>query len=76
MLAADVVVAGGGVAGLLIGSALAPHCSVVLLEQSDDLPQNKYWLTDEKAVTENPQIASCIDRRYVMFYKLCDDDWE
>ena len=64
MLAADVVVAGGGVAGLLIGSALAPHGSVVLLEQSDDLPQNKYWLTDEKSVNENPQIASCIDRRY------------
>ena len=64
MLAADVVVAGAGVSGLLIATALAPHCSVVLLEQSDCLPQNKYWLTDEKALSESPHLAACVDRRY------------
>lgn len=32
MLSADVAVAGGGVSGLPIASALAPQCSVVLLE--------------------------------------------
>jgi len=64
MVATDVVVAGGGVSGLLIATALAPHCSVVLLEQSDCLPQNKYWLTDEKALTENPHLSACVDRRY------------
>ena len=42
MLSADVVVAGGGAAGLLIASALAPTCSVLLVEQSDNLPRNKY----------------------------------
>src|SRR5580658_887776 len=64
MVASDVVVAGGGVSGLLIATALAPQCSVVLLEQSDHLPQNKYWLTDEKALGENQDLAACVDRRY------------
>lgn len=64
MLAVDAVVAGGGVSGLLIASALAPHCSVVLLEQSAKLPRNKYWLTDEKATSLNPRLADCVDSRY------------
>jgi flavin-dependent dehydrogenase len=64
MLTADVVVAGGGVSGLLIATALAPQCSVVLLEQSESIPQNKYWLTDERAATQNPQFAHCTDRYY------------
>ena len=64
MLNSDVVVAGGGVSGLLIASALAPHCSIVLLEQSASLPRNKYWLTDEKAASQNPDLADCIDKRY------------
>src|SRR5258707_3578379 len=64
MLAADVVVAGGGVSGLLIASALAPECSLILLEQSENLPRNKYWLTDEDAVNKNPSLEPCVDRRY------------
>ncbi len=64
MLATDVIVAGGGVSGLLIASALAPHCSVVLIEQSGHLPQNKYWLTDEKALQGNPDLVPCVDRCY------------
>ena len=64
MLSTDVVVAGGGVAGLLIASALAPEFSVVLLEQADALPRNKYWLTDADAAEANPDLASCVDMRY------------
>jgi flavin-dependent dehydrogenase len=64
MLSIDVVVAGGGVSGLLIASALAPKCSVLLLEQSDSIPRNKYWLTNEKPVSKNPHFETCIDRRY------------
>ena len=64
MLSADVVVAGGGAAGLLIASALAPACSVLLLEQADELPRNKYWLTSERAARENPLLTHCIDRWY------------
>ena len=64
MLSADVVVAGGGAAGLLLASALAPACSVLLLEQADDLPRNKYWLTSERAARENPHLAHCVDRWY------------
>jgi flavin-dependent dehydrogenase len=64
MLTADVVVAGGGVSGLLIASALAPSSSVILLEQTDEIPRNKYWLTDEQSVTRNVQLKDCVDRRY------------
>jgi flavin-dependent dehydrogenase len=64
MFAADVVVAGGGVSGLLMASALAPEFSVLLVEQCESLPRNKYWLTDEKALTRNPQFKACVNRRY------------
>jgi flavin-dependent dehydrogenase len=64
MISADVVIAGGGVSGLLIASALASKCSVVLLEQHDSVPRNKYWLTHSQAVRENPHLEPCVDRYY------------
>jgi 2-polyprenyl-6-methoxyphenol hydroxylase-like FAD-dependent oxidoreductase len=64
MYSPDVVVAGGGVAGLLIASSLASKFSVILLEQNDSLPQNKYWLTDAKALAVDAQFEACLDRRY------------
>jgi len=64
MLSTDVVVAGGGVSGLLIASALASECSVVLLEQNDSIPRNKYWLTDDRVASQYPSLEVCIDRRY------------
>jgi len=64
MISTDVVIAGGGVAGLLIASALASKCSVVLLEQRDSVPRNKYWLTEEQAAKQNPHLSGCIDRCY------------
>jgi flavin-dependent dehydrogenase len=64
VLFTDVVVAGGGVAGLLIAGALAPRVSVVLIEQTDELPRNKYWLTDEAAATAVPDLQHCIESRY------------
>lgn len=64
MTSTDVVIAGGGVAGLLIASALASKCSVVLLEQRDSVPRNKYWLTEEQAAKQNPHLSGCVDRYY------------
>lgn len=64
MISADIVVAGGGVAGLLIAGALAPKCSVVLIEQRESLPRNKYWLTEEEALKENSHLRGCVDRYY------------
>lgn len=64
MLTTDVVIAGGGVSGLLIASALASKCSVVLLEQRDSVPRNKYWLTEEQAAKQNPHLSGCVDRYY------------
>jgi flavin-dependent dehydrogenase len=64
MLAADVVVAGGGVAGLLIASALGGRVSVIVIEQADALPRNKYWLTDESAAGAVSELRDCIETRY------------
>jgi flavin-dependent dehydrogenase len=64
MISTDVVVAGGGIAGLLIASALAPKFSVVLLEQRESIPCNKYWLTDAETVRKNPQLETCVDSYY------------
>ena len=64
MLSVEIVVAGGGVSGLLIASALASESSVLLLEQCDSVPRNKYWLTDEKAFDKNPQFQTCVDNWY------------
>src|SRR5205085_247190 len=74
MVSVDVVVAGGGVSGLLIASAIAPECSVVLLEQCDVLPRNKYWLTDEKSASKNPHLQGCINRRYDFLDFVAYDD--
>jgi len=64
MLSADVVVAGAGAAGLLIASALSPVCSVIVVEQRDQLPRNKYWLTSGTAAATNPHLAHCVDCTY------------
>ena len=41
MLFADVVLAGGGVSGLLLAGALSKKCSVILIEQKETIPQTK-----------------------------------
>jgi flavin-dependent dehydrogenase len=64
MLQADVVVAGGGIAGLLVAAAFSPEVSVLLLEQADSVPQNKYWLTDADCANTNPDLAVCVESRY------------
>jgi len=73
MLSTDVVVAGGGVAGLLIASALSTKLSVVLLEQNDSLPRNKYWLTDALAAAEDADFSACVDQHYnLLDFVACD----
>ena len=60
----DVVVAGGGISGLLIASELATQLKVILLEQDDKVPRGKYWLSDGESDTVNPAFLPCIDRIY------------
>jgi len=64
MRTADVVVAGGGIAGLLIASELATQLKVVLLEQDENLPRGKYWLSDGESGRVSPAFFPCIDRIY------------
>lgn len=61
---ADVVVLGAGISGLLIGSELARHHDVVILEKAETLPDTKYWLTDQGSVDLNPDLAPAVDSIY------------
>ena len=64
MLSTDVVIAGGGISGLLLASLLGSKYSLVLLEQRESIPRNKYWLTDQVAVEKNPSLRDCVDQEY------------
>ena len=64
MISTDVIVAGGGISGLLIANALASKFSVVLLEQRESIPRNKYWLTDAETVRKNRHLEVCVDSYY------------
>jgi hypothetical protein len=64
MISTDVIVAGGGISGLLIANALASKFSVVLLEQRESIPRNKYWLTDAETVRKNRHLEVCVDNYY------------
>lgn len=64
MISTDVIVAGAGISGLLIASALAQRFSVVLLEQRESIPRNKYWLTDAETVRKNRHLEVCVDTYY------------
>jgi 2-polyprenyl-6-methoxyphenol hydroxylase-like FAD-dependent oxidoreductase len=64
MISTDIIIAGGGISGLLIASALASKFSVVLLEQHDSIPRTKYWLTDAETVRKNCQLETCVDSYY------------
>lgn len=60
----EVAVLGGGIAGLLIASELAREHSVVLIEEKDQVPKTKYWLTDEGSARQNPELNEAIDAHY------------
>lgn len=60
----DIAVLGGGIAGLLIASELAREHAVVLVEEKDQIPKTKYWLTDEGSARQNPDLAGAIDSHY------------
>lgn len=47
-----------------MASAFSPSTHVLLLEQQETIPTNKYWLTDAASARANPDLASCVDRRY------------
>lgn len=61
---ADVVIAGAGVAGLLLASELSRECRVVVLEQAPRLPVTKYWLTSAGSLAANPGLRGCVASLY------------
>lgn len=60
----DVIIAGAGIAGLLIASELSKKHSVLLLERTNRIPQNKYWLTKSDCIAANEDLKGCTDRHY------------
>ena len=60
----DIVIAGCGISGLLLGSELASRCKLLLLERKRTVPRNKYWLTNNRSAENSPDLQGCIDRTY------------
>ncbi len=60
----DVLIAGGGIGGLLLASELSQHARVVLVEAEAQLPRRKYWLTSQRCLSTCRELACCVDREY------------
>ncbi len=71
---ADILIAGSGIAGLLLAAALAPRFSVVVVERRRHVPRNKYWLTDEKSAAKAPSLEACIAARHETLAFIAYDD--
>lgn len=56
----DVVIAGAGVAGLLLASELARSFHVVVVERRSAVPENKYWLTDAASAQIAADLTGCV----------------
>lgn len=60
----EIVVLGGGIAGLLLASELAKRHPVALVEEKAAIPKTKYWLTDSESAARNPHLEQAIDSCY------------
>jgi hypothetical protein len=60
----DIVVLGGGIAGLLLASELSHDHTLLLIEQNDTIPNSKYWMTDRNSTKDIPHLLDCIDMHY------------
>jgi len=72
--AADVIVLGAGVAGLLVAGELAQRHRVLVLEKANRVPETKYWLTDAGCVDANSHLAQAIDSNYSNIAFIAHDD--
>jgi flavin-dependent dehydrogenase len=60
----DVIVAGAGIAGLLLASELSKSYKVLVLESSDKLNTQKFWVTTEVCVHQNRHLEASVDCRF------------
>ncbi len=57
----DIIILGGGISGLLLGSELSKNHSVLIIEKETKIPTNKFWLTKRNCILGNEELKSCID---------------
>ncbi len=67
------IVAGAGVAGLLLASRLSADHSLVLLERQKVVPRNKYWLTSAGSVEATPDLSGSVAVEYDRFDFVASD---
>ena len=61
----DVIIAGAGISGLLLGKDLSKSFSVLILEKSSENQQvSKYWVTPFSCLSINPELSDCVDNTY------------
>jgi len=60
----EVIILGGGVAGLLLASEISKTLDTVVIEKEAEIPLRKYWLTNKKSVDKNPQLKHCLDNYF------------
>jgi flavin-dependent dehydrogenase len=60
----DVIILGAGISGLLLGSELSKKHSLLVIEKENSIPNNKYWLTNNKCLIKNTEFNNCIDSEY------------
>lgn len=60
----DVIVAGAGIAGLLIASELSLTKKVLVMESCPNFQLTKYWVTLKTCVELNTQLMSCVDNYF------------
>ena len=56
----DIIIAGAGISGLLIGHELSKKLSILILEKQEEEPIPKYWVTQNNLQVE-PEIKKNID---------------
>lgn len=60
----DIIILGAGISGLLIGSELSKHHSILMIEKEPGILSNKYWLTNKKCCDQNEELIDAIDSKY------------
>jgi hypothetical protein len=60
----DIIILGAGISGLLLASELSVNFKVLLIDKENKIPNNKYWITNQKSIDLNPELQTFINKTY------------